>query len=126
MAPPPITATQPKALKVVPLPDKKISAPSEANLSREVSSSKGSNTEEVTTIFRGLSVDQKDTAAVEESSSKIDVAKKAKALKKKLREIEELEKRPSSELSEEQRHKVEKKSTIEAELISIEAAMRDK
>ncbi len=50
----------------------------------------------------------------------MDVEKKIKALKKKLRDVEELSKRDPSQLNAEQHEKLSKKATIEQEIKELE------
>mmetsp|Transcript_4593 Transcript_4593/g.5029 ORF Transcript_4593/g.5029 Transcript_4593/m.5029 type:complete len:168 (+) Transcript_4593:36-539(+) len=57
---------------------------------------------------------------VSEESKGVDVEKKIKALKKKLRDVEELSKRDPSQLNAEQHEKLSKKATIEQEIKELE------
>lgn len=57
---------------------------------------------------------------VGEESKGVDVEKKIKALKKKLRDIEELSKRDPSQLNAEQNEKLSKRTAIEQEIKELE------
>lgn len=59
-------------------------------------------------------------AEIAEPAPAVDIEKKIKALKKKLRDIEELSKKDQSQLNPEQLEKLSKKSSLEQEIKALE------
>lgn len=82
------------------------------------------DTAKLTSSIAGMSVGAAPVAdatkAAEAVPDQKDPAKRVKALKKKLREIEELAGKALGELSKEQIDKLSKKESIEAEIIALE------
>lgn len=81
-------------------------------------------TSAVENITLDPSVSAAATSAAEsqpDSLSSVEVAtKRLKALKKKLREIEEISKKNEADLTEDQKQKLQRKSAIEAEISELE------
>ncbi len=66
------------------------------------------------TVFHNLAVAEKPVEA------EVDKEKKLKALRKKLRDIVEIEKKPSESLTPEQREKLGRKAAVEADIAELE------
>lgn len=78
----------------------------------------GSKIPSVEQKLENLSINDNVASQME---AKVDPAKKVKALKKKLREIEEIEKKAIADLTPEQVEKLNRKASIEDEIKLLEA-----
>jgi hypothetical protein len=105
--PPPVEKPKPVVAKKEP----KRAAQKESDISKDMASLKIA---EATSSASKAEVASADAAAKDK-----DPAKRLKALKKKLREINEIEGKPTVSLTPEQTEKVSKKGDIEAEIASL-------